>query len=219
MVLAPIPPACQTPLKTAFFALAFLSPVPSAKLSRMGDIVIPFTVPELPEDSTANRGENRAADAPESAPAEPAPAVEAPKVEILPNGLPALHPGMKNLKPFQKGKPSANPSGRPKKLPFTDRIAAFAETKLPKEVQQKLGLPKGATWADACVLRQFREAVAHGNTAAFRELRESVEGCTPRRPDLGVGGDGDGRKEIVIRVSYDSTDSVDPETPAEKTPE
>src|SRR5215472_4189553 len=120
-----------------------------------------------------------------------------------PQTFASLNKKYPNLKPWQKGGPSPNPGGRPKKLPFTERIGELADAPLPKDIAKKLGLKKGATWADGLVLKQFREALTKGSTAAFRELREAVEGTTPRRPDLLPE-----IREVIVKVVYDNGEGV-----------
>jgi hypothetical protein len=82
-----------------------------------------------------------------------------------------------SLKPYrwQKGQPSPNPGGRPKKAPISEAYAHHVLEPLPDEIRLKLKLQKGATWADAIALGQLRSAVK-GNTVAAREIADRVEG-------------------------------------------
>lgn len=82
-----------------------------------------------------------------------------------------------NLKPYrwQKGQPSPNPGGRPRKAPISDAYARHVGDPLPDDLRSKLRLPKGATWADAIAAGQLRSAVK-GNTVAAKEIADRVEG-------------------------------------------
>ena len=95
----------------------------------------------------------------------------------------------KNLRPpWKAGDPSPNPGGRPKKRPISDRYHEFAEQLLDERARIALGLPKGATNADALTIQQFR-AGFKGNTPAAREIREAIEGKSTQRLEI-VGEDG-----------------------------
>jgi hypothetical protein len=98
---------------------------------------------------------------------------------------------------FKKGNVPISP-GRPRKTAVSDAYARHVGKALPDDVRVKLGLPKGATWADAMAVGQIRSAVK-GRTEAAREVREGIEGKAPTRHGL-VGAD-DG--EVILRVVYD----------------
>jgi hypothetical protein len=82
-----------------------------------------------------------------------------------------------SLRPYrwQKGQPSPNPGGRPKRAPISDAYARHVENPLPDDLRRKLRLPKGASWADAMALGQLRSAVK-GNTVAAKEIADRIEG-------------------------------------------
>jgi hypothetical protein len=109
----------------------------------------------------------------------------------------------KNLRPpWQKGGPSPNPSGRPKRLPISDTYALFALEPIPESIRQAMkrrGIPiePGATFADALVLQMWVKAMA-GDPKAAKEIRESIEGKAAQRPaDPGDNG------PVTIHVVYD----------------
>lgn len=93
---------------------------------------------------------------------------------------------------WQKGQ-SGNPSGRPKKLPVTERYQALLEVKLPKTVLARLSsvvgeeLPEETTFGDALVLTAALEAIGTKTGAALdyaREIREAVEGRATQRLEI-----------------------------------
>ena len=88
---------------------------------------------------------------------------------------------------FKAGQPSANPGGRPKKLPISDAYLALAEQELPEELRVSLRLKKGATYREAIALGQIRAAIK-GKTEAAREVREAIEGKATQRLEL-IGAD------------------------------
>jgi hypothetical protein len=98
-----------------------------------------------------------------------------------------------NLKPYrwQKGQPSPNPGGRPKKAPISDAYTHHVGMPLPDDIRSKLRLPKGATWADAMALGQLRSAV-RGNTVAAKEIADRIEG----RVTLPIGGEDGGPIQV-----------------------
>jgi Family of unknown function (DUF5681) len=123
-----------------------------------------------------------------------------------PNELPAnrQEPGKKLLKSgrdpsvgkdtqFQPGV-SGNPSGRPKRLPITDRTLDQLEGLVPEATRRALGLPKGATYGDAVVRKQVRQAV-RGSTQAFNAIADRAEG----KPRQAVDFTAEGGIEVVIR--------------------
>lgn len=102
-----------------------------------------------------------------------------------------------NLKPYrwQKGQPSPNPGGRPRKAPISDAYRHHVEAPLPEAFRAKLRLPKGARWADAMALGQLHSAVK-GNTVAAKEIADRIEGRV--RLPVAVETPEDG--EICVRV-------------------
>jgi hypothetical protein len=77
----------------------------------------------------------------------------------------------------------ANPSGRPKKKPITDRYREALEVELPDDIRIPLGLKKGATMADAVARRMAIRAISGRQAVeAAREMREAIEGKTPTQP-------------------------------------
>ena len=97
----------------------------------------------------------------------------------MPKGNPNPQLHLENLKPFPPGR-SANPGGRPKRLPISDRYRDHAEQILPERIRAQFDLPKDATWGDMIVLSQFMQA-AKGKTDATREIREAIEGKALQR--------------------------------------
>ena len=77
----------------------------------------------------------------------------------------------------------ANPSGRPKKKPITDRYREALEVELPDDIRIPLGLKKGATMADAAARRMAIRAISGRQAVeAAREMREAIEGKAPTQP-------------------------------------
>src|ERR1051326_6647000 len=78
-----------------------------------------------------------------------------------------------NLRPYmwQKGQPSPNPGGRPRKAPISEAYKDLIGEPLPDDMRSRLKLPEGATWAHALALGQLRSAVK-GNTPAAREIAD-----------------------------------------------
>jgi hypothetical protein len=79
-------------------------------------------------------------------------------------------------KPGQSG----NPSGRPRKLPITDRYGVIAELPVPDYLLTALKLSEAErreikTYGDALALNQFRAAIK-GKTEAAREIADRLEG-------------------------------------------
>jgi len=84
-----------------------------------------------------------------------------------------LHP------PWKPGE-SGNPSGRPRKLPITERYATIAELPVPDYLLTALKLSEAErreikTYGDALALSQFRAAIK-GKTEAAREIADRLEG-------------------------------------------
>src|SRR5258708_32075433 len=77
----------------------------------------------------------------------------------------------------------ANPSGRPKKKPITDRYREALEVELLDDIRSPLGWKKGATMADAVARRMAIRAISGRHAVeAAREMREAIEGKTPTQP-------------------------------------
>jgi Family of unknown function (DUF5681) len=106
-------------------------------------------------------------------------------------------------KPGQSG----NPSGRPKKLPITDRYASIAELPAPEYLLAALKLSPAErqeikTYGDALALNQFRAAIK-GKTDAAREITDRLEGRA--RQALEVSGPEGG----AIDVQFMSDEQLD----------
>ena len=104
-------------------------------------------------------------------------------------------------KPGQSG----NPSGRPRKLPITDRYASVAELPVPDYLLAALKLSEAEkqeikTYGDAVALNQFRAAIK-GRTEAAREIADRLEGRARQSVQVS-GGDGGPIKfaEILDRI-------------------
>jgi len=97
-----------------------------------------------------------------------------------PNGTP------ENLRaPWQKGQPSPNPSGKPRRLPISDTYERLAAELIPDSIRKLLErdgltLELGATFADALALRVWTSALS-GDSGAAKEIREAIEGKTGQR--------------------------------------
>jgi Family of unknown function (DUF5681) len=94
----------------------------------------------------------------------------------------AKKPGGITGKGFSPGQ-SGNPGGRPKKRPISERYLTVAELPVDEKLRKKLGLPIGATYADAGVVAQYN-AMIRGNPSAAREIREAIEGKATHRLEL-----------------------------------
>jgi len=91
----------------------------------------------------------------------------------------ALTPAMEANK-WKKGQPSANPSGRPKSKPLTDRYNLDLEAPIPDKLRRRLLLPKEAVMADAIVRTMIGQAITGpGRVEAAREITDRVEGKPP----------------------------------------
>jgi len=82
----------------------------------------------------------------------------------------------KKWKPGQSG----NPSGRPKRLPITDRYGVIAELPAPDYLLAALRLSEAEkreikTYGDALALSQFRAGIK-GKTEPAREIADRLEG-------------------------------------------
>lgn len=94
------------------------------------------------------------------------------------------HPkSLANLKPPAQPGEVRNPRGVNRKRPWAERYAIRSELSIPEKIRLefnlKMGeevLPKGATWADAAVLRRHMEALMDGGTPAAKEIADRIEG-------------------------------------------
>jgi hypothetical protein len=93
---------------------------------------------------------------------------------------------------------SGNPGSRPRLRPISERYSRVADLELPTRWRKRLGLWQGATWADAGVLGLF-QAMAKGNPAAAKEIREAIEGKSTQRVELPAEGGG------PIKLSLEAT--------------
>jgi hypothetical protein len=101
-----------------------------------------------------------------------------------------------NLKPWPKGV-SGHSGGRPRKQQISEEYALRAGMELPESLRLGLKLPKGATYAAALVLGQFRAGIK-GNTPAAKEIADRVEGRVPLPMEVETP---EGR-EVRIEVVY-----------------
>jgi Family of unknown function (DUF5681) len=93
-------------------------------------------------------------------------------------------------KGFMPGR-SGNPTGRPRRLPITDRDASIAELPAPDYLLAALELSEAEkqeikTYGDALAISQFRAGIK-GKTEAAREIADRVEGKA--RQSVDVSGD------------------------------
>jgi hypothetical protein len=104
-----------------------------------------------------------------------------------------------NLRPYmwQKGQPSPNPGGRPKRAPISDAYKDLIGEPLPEDMRSRLKLPEGATWAHALALGQLRSAVK-GNTPAAKEIADRIEG----RVSLPVEVETPENKQVHFVIEY-----------------
>lgn len=107
-------------------------------------------------------------------------------------------------KPGQSG----NPTGRPRKLPITDRYATIAELPVPDYLLAALKLSEAEkqeikTYGDALALNQFRSAIK-GKTEAAREIADRLEGRA--RQALEVSGP-EGKPIDVTFMSEEQLDA------------
>lgn len=117
---------------------------------------------------------------------------------------PKLQGQYRGLKPFQPGV-SGNPAGRPRKRPQSEANDELLRSEVPEIMRTSMNkgmgkevLAKGATWADAIAYGLARKAVA-GDSAAAKELRESVEGKSVQRVELTSPED----KGFEVKVSFE----------------
>ena len=88
-----------------------------------------------------------------------------------------------NLKPWPKGV-SGNPSGRPKRLPFTRALELALRTRIPENAPPKLKRLAGRKYAVAAAVGLLQRA-AEGDPTAFKEARNTIEGPPQDRDDSG----------------------------------
>jgi hypothetical protein len=119
---------------------------------------------------------------------------------------------LQNLRPPWKPGESGNPSGRPKNRPISDLYAEFAQRPVPEKLRRRLGLAKGATFAEAQTVILFI-AAGNGDVRAAREIREGIEGkanerseIVDRRFDVEVG------YETPPKAIQDTTPEASPDT-------
>jgi hypothetical protein len=108
-------------------------------------------------------------------------------------------PGGITGKGFMPGR-SGNPSGRPRRLPITDRYAVIAELPVPDYLLRALKLSEAEkqeikTYGDALALNQFRAGI-RGKTEAAREIADRVEGRA--RQTVEVSGPQGGPLEVHL---------------------
>jgi hypothetical protein len=96
---------------------------------------------------------------------------------------------------FKPGK-SGNAGGRPKKKPISEAYQLLARSPMPPRMCKKMGLPTGSTWGEAVAVGQFRAASMDRNSAAAKEIRESIEGKVQGHVDLTVNAE----EDIVLRL-------------------
>ena len=112
--------------------------------------------------------------------------------------LAALEPG--KWKPGQSG----NPGGRSRKRPQSEANEDLLRSEIPPMMLAAMNkngriLRAHATWADAIALGLGRKAVA-GDSACAKELRESVEGKSVQRIELGAPGAAGFRVNVKFEV-------------------
>jgi len=92
---------------------------------------------------------------------------------------------------------NANPTGRPKKKPITDRYLEQLEVVAPRDISEEIGLPPTATMADVIARRMAIRAITGRQAVeATKEMREAIEG---RAPAVAIDFS---RKQIVVNVNY-----------------
>lgn len=114
-----------------------------------------------------------------------------------PNSLRNLEKG--RVTRFRPGT-SGNPGGRPRIKPVTEASERTVLLPVPEEDRKKLGLPKGATWADAVAHGQIR-AAAKGSAPSATYVRETVEGKMPQTVTLD-DEEGRGPDDLEARLKH-----------------
>src|SRR5580658_5993069 len=114
-----------------------------------------------------------------------------------------------NLKPYrwQKGQPSPNPGGRPKKAPISEAYEHHVTEPLPDEIRRRFRLRKGATWANAIAVKQIHAAL-RGNTVAAKEIADRIEGRV-RLPVEVETPEGSGFRIEVVHIGGDCKEPTD----------
>lgn len=115
-----------------------------------------------------------------------------------PTGNPAT------LKPWGPNNPPPI-GGRPRKRPQSEANEELLRSEIPEVMRLSMNkgmgkevLKKGACWADAIAYGLARKAVA-GDSAAAKELRESVEGKSVQRVELTSPED----KGFEVKVTFE----------------
>jgi hypothetical protein len=116
-----------------------------------------------------------------------------------------VHAGTERLKPYRFAPGvSGNPKGRPRKRPLSGAYEELLAQQAPPEIVAALtrfGIRKGATWAECIAISRVKAALlASGNgTLAAKELREAVEGRSPKRVEF-ISQE---ERSVVISVEYE----------------
>jgi hypothetical protein len=108
---------------------------------------------------------------------------------------------------WQKGQPSPNPGGRPKKAPISEAYAHHVGMRLPDDIRLRFRLRRGATWADAIAVTQIRSAVK-GNSVAAKEIADRIEGRV-RLPVAVETPEGEGFRIEVVHIGGDCKEPTD----------
>jgi len=90
---------------------------------------------------------------------------------------------IENLRPWKPGQ-SGNPSGRPKRLPVSDRYREQMEMALPPEVCAQAHLKPGSKFGDLLARGVIMRAATKGDAAAAKEVTDRIEGRAPLRLEL-----------------------------------
>jgi hypothetical protein len=93
---------------------------------------------------------------------------------------------------WQKGMPSPNPGGRPRKLAVSSALEELLLEPLPndregKRIRRRYHLPEGSTWADAVAASLIRRAMR--SNAAIAEIFDRIEGKARQRVELQAAED------------------------------
>jgi hypothetical protein len=104
------------------------------------------------------------------------------------------HPIINVKDQFKKGNPGG--PGAPRKRPQSEANEERLRLELPEDVRCMLKLWKHATYADAIALQLSRKAIK-GDVLAAKELRESVEGRSVQRVEVGTAGSSDCELRVI----------------------